>query len=545
MSTSRLPRIVQAAVAQGLLPATATAPAENGRPWPVVLLTGLGAWLAALPLLGVVGLLFGDWISRGAGLYVVGALLLAAAVIVLRARDVPLFAEQLAVPALLVGGGSLGFALMRDFSTQTGAALLCGVALGVGVGIARPWLRVLLGAAAALLLALACAPEHWVAPNLTHRFWFAWHLSLAVWLGAMWAQRSVLDVGARARLAAALESLGAGWLLLTLAGLAWWSGMTFLVGASLGGGLAGEVIRDTAMRRSLGWEGAVSQSVSLLLALLAALWAARLWPALRNPCNGGVALVLMALAWFMPALGAVLLALAVCATTSRWRLAAAAALAAAWIVGAFYYQLQWHLELKALLLVGAGAVLGALAWLGLRTAGVAATARSATPHPPTARASRIAIALSALATLGVANIGIWQKEDLIARGQPVYVELAPVDPRSLMQGDFMRLNFRVPGDARAQAGGLLTARRPHVIAQRDARGVSTLLRLDAGTPLAADELRIELTPKAGRWVLVSDAWFFEEGEAKRWEGAKYGEFRVEPGGRALLVGLRGANLERL
>ena len=58
-------------------------------------------------------------------------------------------------------------------------------------------------------------------------------------------------------------------------------------------------------------------------------------------------------------------------------------------------------------------------------------------------------------------------------------------------------------------------------------------------------MRIELTPKDGRWTLVTNAWFFAEGEAKRWEGAKYGEFRVDADGRALLVGLRGAKLEAL
>ena len=543
---NRLPRIVAAAVAQGLLPANVASPANEGRPWPVVLLTGLGAWLAAGPLLAVIGMLFGNWISASAGLYVVGVLLLAGAVVVLHSRDMSLFVEQLAVPALLVGGGSLGFGLMRDLGVPLGAALLCIVALGVGAGIARPWLRVLLGAAAAALLAVACAPEHGGGFMLTQRFWIAWHVCLAVWLAALWVQRSVLTDGARARLGAALESLAAGWLLATLAGLAWWSGMTFLLGASLGGGFAGEVLRETAQRRSLGWESAAIQSVSLVLALGAALWAARQWPALRNLCNGGVALVWVALAWFMPALGAVCLALAFCVTTSRWRLAAAAALAAAWIVGAFYYQLLWPLATKSLVLVAAGALLGGLAWLAPRqSVGQTALQPPAAARAPASRGSRTAIALSAIATLVAANLGIWQKEDLIANGQPVYVELAPIDPRSLMQGDFMRLNFRVPGDVPANAGGLLTAQRPHVVARRDARGVATLLRIDEGTPLGADELRIELTPKAGRWILVSDAWFFKEGDAKRWQAAKYGEFRVEPGGRALLVGLRGEKLEAL
>jgi uncharacterized membrane-anchored protein len=247
----------------------------------------------------------------------------------------------------------------------------------------------------------------------------------------------------------------------------------------------------------------------------------------------------------MPALGAVWLALAHSVTTARWRLGAAAALAAAWIVGAFYYQLQWSLATKSAVLIGAGAALGGLAWLASRQAGTPAAAPSKAAPTPATRASRAAFTSSALAMLMVANVGIWQKEDLIARGQPVYVELAPADPRSLMQGDFMRLNFRIPGEVQSNVDALLTSQRPRVIARRDTRGVATLLRIDAGTPLGADELRIELTPKDGRWILVSDAWFFKEGEAKRWQAAKYGEFRVEPSGRALLVGLRGANLEPL
>ena len=134
---------------------------------------------------------------------------------------------------------------------------------------------------------------------------------------------------------------------------------------------------------------------------------------------------------------------------------------------------------------------------------------------------------------------------MIAHGEPVYVELAPADPRSLMQGDFMRLNFRIPGDVQNRLDGLLSAERPRVVARRDARGVATLVRLDDGTPLAADELRVELTPKDGRWILVSDAWFFKEGEGDRFAQAKYGEFRVAPDGRALLVGVRGAALQPL
>ena len=93
------------------------------------------------------------------------------------------------------------------------------------------------------------------------------------------------------------------------------------------------------------------------------------------------------------------------------------------------------------------------------------------------------IGLAAVATLAAVNVAIWQKEALIAEGRPVYVELAPVDPRSLIQGDYMRLNFRLPEDIEHQLDALVTRQRPHVVA--------SLLRIESrGAGLAADEFRV-------------------------------------------------------
>ena len=268
-----------------------------------------------------------------------------------------------------------------------------------------------------------------------------------------------------------------------------------------------------------------------------------------------MALVLVALAAFMPALGATLLALSACATAKRWRLASAAALTAAWIVGGFYYQLAWPLATKAGVLVLAGAVLGVLAWLSSRAAFAPSTTAPRTTAPSALRwrlsdrlsipVDRLGIAATALLVVVAATVSIWQKEDLVANGRPVFVPLEPVDPRSLMQGDYMRLAFRMPPEVLADLGGLLDRQRPRVVARRDERDIVAVLRLHKGEPLAPGELTIELTPAHGDWVLVSDAWSFAEGEGGRWAAARYGEFRVDPKGRALLVGLRGAKLEKL
>ncbi|TDP72494.1 GDYXXLXY domain-containing protein [Roseateles toxinivorans] len=527
-----------AARQSGLLPADAMLPAQDERPWPVLLLTAVGAWFAAVPLMIMIGMLLGDVLRRGVGPYFVGVLVLLAAVVVMRSRDLPLFVEQLAVPALLVGGGMLVVGLYRDLSTSLASLLMLAVTLGVAWAIPKTWLRVLLGAAAAALLGLVLMPLRWnmwradiVVP------WLVLHALLLAWGAALWLQQQHLLRGRLAREAALLEALAAGWLLLVLAGLAWLSGMSFMVGGSMGE-LSREVVNNLTPR--LKGEGLTMQAGSVLMALAATWLAVRAWAGLMGWLPLAVAAVLAGLGWFVPALGGVLLAAAVCCTTQRWRLASAAAFVAAWVLGSFYYQLQWPLATKALVLAGAGGLLGALAWLA------PAWRASRVDHGGPARPGPAAWAMLAggLLTLLVANGAIWQKQDLIARGRPVFVALAPVDPRSLMQGDFMRLNFGGAGFDETPLLQALGSARPKVVARIDARGVATVLRgRQPEHALAADELLIELTPKDGRWILVADAWFFREGDGERWAQARFGEFRVQPDGRALLVGMADADLK--
>ena len=56
--------------------------------------------------------------------------------------------------------------------------------------------------------------------------------------------------------------------------------------------------------------------------------------------------------------------------------------------------------------------------------------------------TKIMIALSVL-VLAALNYGIYEKEQIKEHGQTLLLELAPVDPRSLMQGDYMRLRYAI------------------------------------------------------------------------------------------------------
>ncbi len=536
----RLQSVLQNAVASGLVPANATLDYAADRPWPVVLLTALGAWFAAVPLLLAVGLLLGDVVRSGIGPYGVGALVLGAAGVVLRSKDVPLFIEQLAVPALLVGGGTLAMGVYRDFHSAGGSIFMLIVVLALALAIPKPWLRVLAGAMAAALL------PNWDWMHQQGSMLLVLHGLLALWLLALWLQHRVMQG------TVLLESLATGWLLTVLAGLIWMAGTPFLVGGAVGPSTAGEMLGWIVGAQRHSWQAYSIQTGASLLVLVGAAVGALAWPTLRQFLALAVALVLAVLAWFMPMLGAVLLALMVTATTQRWRQAGACALAAAWIVSAFYYHAQWPLADKALLLVAASAVLSALVWLSQRTHATRLTPIFASPdtasgHGRTAQRTRLGVAslailVGSLVTLVVVNGAIWQKQDLISHGRPIFMALLPVDPRSLMQGDYMQLRF-----AALNASTLLAdmgGQRVRLAVQLDARGVVTTQRLyTAGQPLAPNEMLLQLSPKNGAWVVVTDAWFFKEGERDRFQKAAFGEFRVLPDGGALLVGMADAALQ--
>lgn len=505
-------QLLAQARSRGLLPAEASWPDTEQRPWPVLLLTAVGAWFVALPMLAFIGGLLGSLVQDSVALLFVGAALITMAMLLLRDRGLPLFVEQLAVPVLLVGLLCIGWRLHQSLNDQPANALLGLLCLGLCLPLRRAWLRLLLGAAAAACWLMLSRPWHGHLFSLSLPFW-----ALSVVLIGFWALLNQLPLPGRA--AEAWESAGAGWLLMLIAGLAAQSGTPWLL-AGLGGLQTGTRMGATTL--VLG---------SFVAALGGLLLLARAWPGLRSPrwlLLGGL---LCGLALLLPALGPLALAAALCARERRWRPVIAAGLAALWVLGSFYYQLAWSLADKALGLIVLG---GLLLLLLLQRRG---------ERKPAAAGPRAPLALLALGlTLAVANIGIWQKERLIAEGEPVFVALAPADPRSLMQGDYMNLRFDIPAQLLPALAPALGARRPQLVLQRDERGIARFLRVDDGRPLAAGERRIELRPKDGQWVLVTDAWFFAEGEAERWQAARYGEFRLMPDGRALLVNLRDEGL---
>ncbi|MBZ4331239.1 GDYXXLXY domain-containing protein [Corallococcus interemptor] len=137
-----------------------------------------------------------------------------------------------------------------------------------------------------------------------------------------------------------------------------------------------------------------------------------------------------------------------------------------------------------------------------------------------------------------------QKETVLARGQPVLLRLAPVDPRSLIQGDYMVLDYAInqgwrEGREQPQEDG-------NVVLRLDEHNVGEFVRYEPpASTLAPGEVRLRFRIRNSQMRLGAEAFFFQEGHAERYANARYGELRVTDNGTSVLVGLRDENYQPL
>ena len=181
--------------------------------------------------------------------------------------------------------------------------------------------------------------------------------------------------------------------------------------------------------------------------------------------------------------------------------------------------------------------------------------------------TRALIALGALLVLGGVNYSIWHKERIKRDGEIVFIDLTPVDPRSLMQGDYMTLNFRLAQEIERSLPAVTNLdnvpRQPSTTANErprngevrtasitlDGKRIASLAAAgaSAGAGAGASNTRtIAYRMRNDRVWLGTNAFFFEEGRAEQYAKARYGEFRLDAAsGEAVLVGLRNSELKPL
>ena len=149
--------------------------------------------------------------------------------------------------------------------------------------------------------------------------------------------------------------------------------------------------------------------------------------------------------------------------------------------------------------------------------------------------SKWIILLNLFLVLGYFFYSVQGKEKLLKEGTLVLLELAPVDPRSLMQGDYMQLSYKIAREFNHDS----IPKRGYFVVKQDTNSVAQPIRIQTGRePLASGELLIEYTaPRIWDMNIGAESYFFQEGNAARYDSARSGGVRIDAKGNSILIGL--------
>ena len=142
--------------------------------------------------------------------------------------------------------------------------------------------------------------------------------------------------------------------------------------------------------------------------------------------------------------------------------------------------------------------------------------------------------------LAAVNTMIAGKERILRHGQSMLFELLPVDPRSLIQGDYLALRYQIAGQVpknELKDHGCL-------VVNLDQNNVAHYVRVHKSEPLSSGE-HLLFYRNRNNVKLGAESFFFQESKAKEFWRPRYAELKVADDGRSVLASLRGRDFEKL
>ena len=215
-------------------------------------------------------------------------------------------------------------------------------------------------------------------------------------------------------------------------------------------------------------------------------------------------------------------------------------------LGGFYYQLSIPLLYKGVLLVSF-AVIFAIVTLFLH-ARYKAPSQSAVENHSVFKAPIWLVGVFVIALLGAVNYKVQQFEDVLATGKPVVLKIAPADPRSLMQGDYMVLNYAILSELQQsqfssesnesnETTGIdelsPSGKKAYILVHLDKNHVATLCEAQSEIPTdfkhCTPNVYLPIRYKGWSPELPSQDYFFAEGKGEYYAQAEYAEYRFKDG----------------
>ena len=538
-----------------------------GAPWPAKVLAGLCAWIAAPFVVALIGLLLA--FAMGTGGFI-GLLILAAAAgaFLSRLPGGGVFKEQAALCLALAGTLGAGILYAHDYAQHLPYLLLPALfAVGTfavdnsiyrffaaAIGIPALSLTVLmpdLNATSFYYFSKSIEKHSLLSPVIPALFFSLLCVALAHVRTMPAAGRPNSGGLADPRWNPSLAGCHAALFLMGLPPLEDFLPVFGMFGVSAGVGLVYLVFR-------------LSRQLTL----------PPLQTAFFLALSAGVGFISLRLPWF----GAGLFALALSRQATSTPLMGLAILGLAAGVNLEYYSLGTSLLHKSASLAGIGLLLAAAAVVlhtllinAIRTGrlpdpllllageNAASPAADALPNttpgaaaPPFSAAGRTVPRRGiAAACLGLFLVlfawSVMQKERLLASGDQIILALRPVDPRSLMQGDYMVLRLAIENDIRHSLYGLSDDDRALAkgvaVVEVEKDKPARFKRLDNGSSLTDGEKRLVFRGREGEIQVSSGAFFFQEGHGKAYERARFALLRVDGSGNGLITALLDERME--
>lgn len=154
-------------------------------------------------------------------------------------------------------------------------------------------------------------------------------------------------------------------------------------------------------------------------------------------------------------------------------------------------------------------------------------------------------------TILILGIIIAKNQWHLQHSRSIYIALAPVDPRSLIQGDYMILNYKL---------GFLDHLYEEKTTQKfifNQLHVPAYVQLDNQNRVIATTFQASTFPNTQKLILknpnnnleqlypATNSFLFAEGLAQCYDQAKFAEFKVDQNGKAILASLRDEDLSAL
>ena len=155
------------------------------------------------------------------------------------------------------------------------------------------------------------------------------------------------------------------------------------------------------------------------------------------------------------------------------------------------------------------------------------------------------------------------RDQLILTGKEILLELAPVDPLSLLQGQYMIINFALEREKielkkeDVDSGRInlkIMNGSARIVLRYNESGIANFNRLEDDQLLASNEILFKIKARSRRENgskyfyridVEQESFLFKENTEKIYETAKYGVFRVNQDGDYVLVDLADKDLKRL